>query len=157
MNLTTIFRNSLLLPKKDALFKLNRISMRDTLVYIILLFLLLFLPDVINFVRNVQDVKGEIPDVVIIQVLFLYPTITIFFTILIITLLSGIAYLLRNILKRKLAYHQLWKMTSYALTWPIILFLFIKVINLNHLFVLLILMLFFYLMTKMIKIYPKKS
>lgn len=156
MKLTTIFRNSLLLPKKDALFKLNRISMRDTLVYIILLFLLLFLPDVINFVRNVQDVKGEIPDVVIIQVLFLYPAITIFFTILIITVLAGISYLLRNILKRKLAYHQLWKMTSYALTWPIIIYLLIKVINLNQLFALPILILFFYLMTKMIQIYPKK-
>ncbi|MFD2637542.1 DUF1189 family protein [Piscibacillus salipiscarius] len=156
MKLGTILKNSLLLPKKDALFKLNRMNMRDTLVFINLLFLILFLPDAIRFVQNVKDTNGSIPDVVIIQVVFLYPALTIFLTTLIVTALAGISYLIRNSLNRKLAYHQLWKMTSYALTWPIIIFLFIKIFMLNLLFILISIVIFLYLITKMILIYPKR-
>ncbi|SEP94610.1 DUF1189 family protein [Piscibacillus halophilus] len=157
MKLSTILQNSLLLPKKDALFKLNRMNMRDTLVYINILFLILFLPDIIRFINNVKDAKGSIPDVVIIQVVFLYPALMIFITTLIVTLLAGIAYFIRNIIKRKLAFHQLWKMTAYALTWPILLYLLIKIIDLNNFLMIIPLLLYLLLITKMITIYPKRN
>ncbi|TFB24956.1 DUF1189 domain-containing protein [Filobacillus milosensis] len=158
MNLINILKYSLQLPKKDALFKLNRINMRDTFVYIIILFLLLFLPDAVQFVLDVKSARGSIPDVVIIQVVFLYPALTIFITTLAITLLAGFAYLIKELLKRKLAYHQLWKMSSYALTLPIFFYLASKILNFDSLYIFLgLFIVFIFIMTSMIQVYPQKK
>ncbi|RPF55448.1 DUF1189 family protein [Aquisalibacillus elongatus] len=156
MNIINILKNSFQLPHKQALFRLNRMNMRDTLVYINLLFFILFLPDAVNFVLNIIDANGSIPDVVYIQVIFLYPALTIFITTISVTGLSGIAYLMRTWLSRKLAFHQLWKMTAFALTVPIIVYLMFKLINQDSL-ILVSLAIWLWFIYKMITVYPKKA
>ncbi|GEL78829.1 DUF1189 family protein [Tenuibacillus multivorans] len=158
MNIITIFKNSLQLPKKQALFRLNRMNMRDTLVYINILFFLLFLPYAIDFVLNVKEKSGSIPDVVYIQVGFLYPALSLFITILTVSLLAVVAYGMRSALKRRLAYHQLWKMTAFALTIPIMIYFVINVFNIENFFLFILpILLFIYFFYKMITVYPRQN
>ncbi|QNK89149.1 DUF1189 family protein [Sporosarcina sp. resist] len=73
-----------------------------------------------------------------------------------ILLLASIGILIRAIIKRKLAYQLLWKMTVYALTYPIMLYTLFDVFGITHWVVnLLLLLIFLLIFLKMILAYPK--
>ncbi|MGM8216646.1 DUF1189 family protein [Bacillaceae bacterium W0354] len=159
MNLLTIFKSSLMLPNKDVLFRLNRVSMRDTMVYIIVLLFIMFLPDIIHTLAHFGD--GDHDDLptqlYIVQIVVLYPMLILFIMVAGVSLLSGIMIPIKNILKRKLAYQQLWKMTVYALTIPILFYLVLRIFQVNYWLINIIPILFFViLMVKMITVYPKR-
>jgi len=129
--------------------------MRDTLVYIFLLILISSLPDIINIflLRDITD--GELQSILYLQAFIVYPLYVIFMGVVAISLIAFAGYLIKNVMKRRLTYHHLWKMTAYAATVPLILNLVEKLLRYNHFWInlLLLLLLFFYLY-KMIAVYP---
>ena len=121
MSLINIIKLSAKLPNKQALFALNRVPMRDTLVYLFCLFFVLFLPYTItNMIEVYQNAISK--SQLVLQVILFYPFFMMFLVIISISFLAVFALILRYLLGRKLAYQQLWKMTAYAILWPFVLY-----------------------------------
>jgi hypothetical protein len=159
VDLFIIFKNSLLLPKKEALFRLNRVSMRNTLTYIVCLMFLLFLPDVVKVVMDVEaGLEGLPKGSYITQVIVFYPLFILFIVVTGVSLLAALSLPIKEVLGRKLAYHQLWKMTTFAMTVPLIIYTVLKLFHVNSVVVnLLQLIILYFLIYKMILVYPKRS
>lgn len=159
MNLLSIFKRSLMLPKKEALFSLNRVSMRDAMVYIIILLFILFLPDIVHdFIRSSSSDNSFLLEVFVVRLLVLYPLLILFIMVSSISLLSALIIPIKELLKRKLKYQQLWKMTVFALTIPLIIIFAFRILQINEWYInLLPLIIYFVLMIKMITVYPKRK
>lgn len=159
MNLPFIFKNSLLLPKKDAVFQLNRVSMRDAMTYMVCLLVLLFLPDIAKMIMNPEWMtEGITYSTYIIQILVFYPFLILFLVVAGVSMLAFVSFGMAKMAGRKLTYHYLWKMTGYALTVPLMIYTILKLFQINHAGVNLILMLVLYFsICKIILIYPKIS
>ncbi|QGH35845.1 hypothetical protein GI584_18080 [Gracilibacillus salitolerans] len=152
-----ILRKSAILPKKEAMFWLNRISMRDTLVYLFLLFFISFLPNIILMIANFEQGQSHISfSQFLLQIIVFYPFFMLFVVVTGISILAIGSWILKSFLQRKLAYQQLWKMTSFALLWPLIIYhlLFFTPLPTSIAF-LVGLVLLYILMYQMISIYPK--
>ncbi|MRG85713.1 DUF1189 family protein [Salinibacillus xinjiangensis] len=151
-------KNSFLLPKKEALFRLNRVSMRNTITYIVILLFLLFLPDVIQSVIHFEG-NTDIPrSMYILQLVVMYPFLIIFLSVAGISLLALGSYLLKMIFNRKLIYQQLWKMTTFALTIPLILYTLLKHnVGTNGLVNVIPIIILYVLIGKMITVFPKRK
>ncbi|UFU01204.1 DUF1189 domain-containing protein [Radiobacillus kanasensis] len=159
MQFIYILKNSLLLPRKEALFRLNRVSMRNTIVYIFFLMLLLHLPDIVGALMTIDE-NAEIPkEIFILNLIVSYPLLLILSTFLGVSILAAISLLLIIFLKRKLAYHYLWKITTYALTIPYMIYkLLLNNLELTgYLAEVISLSILYYIMYKIITIYPKKE
>nr|WP_246569216.1 DUF1189 family protein [Allobacillus halotolerans] len=91
-----------------------------------------------------------------IQLIILYPATIFLFVVIGLSVLSGLAVILRNLLHRKLAYQQLWKMTAFSLTIPMIFYLIFRIFQIETVWInLLPLMIYFFLITKMILVFPR--
>ncbi|SDJ84333.1 DUF1189 family protein [Sediminibacillus albus] len=159
MHLIEILKHSAVLPKKQAVFWLNRVSMRDTLIYIFVLIFLLYLPE--GYTLAFQDnllLDSNLRSVFILQSITFYPMYVIFSGLVMITLLAAGALILSTFLKRKLAFQHLWKMTAYALTIPLLIHTAVKLIGWDHWSIVLLLAGGLYvILCRMITIYPKKK
>ncbi|MBA2176610.1 DUF1189 family protein [Halobacillus locisalis] len=151
--------NSFRLPKKEAMFRLNRKGITSTIGYLFLLLTILFLPDLIGTIIRLDSSLTEVSrGLYLAQVFVFYPLLIIFLIIVGVSVFAGGALLLRKALGRKLTYQQLWKMTAYASTIPLILTVVLKNISVpDSISALLYFTIFSFLMYRMIMIYPKAS
>ncbi|MCA0972442.1 DUF1189 domain-containing protein [Halobacillus litoralis] len=149
--------NSFRLPKKEAMFHLNRKGITHTIGYLFLLLAILFLPDMIaTIIRLDSDLTEVSRGLYLAQVFVFYPLLIIFLIIVGVSIFAGAALVMKNLLRRKLAYQQLWKMTAYASTIPLILSVILKNLFVpNSISAILFFGIFGFLMYKMITIYPK--
>ncbi|SER67224.1 hypothetical protein SAMN04487944_1085 [Gracilibacillus ureilyticus] len=159
MTLFSILKLCAKLPRKEALFQLNRVSMRDTLVYLFLLFFISFLPNVIiNILTFEADESLLSYTQFLLQVIVSYPFLMMFLVITSISLLALIALIFRTLLQRKLAYQQLWKMTGFALLFPLICYHILFFTPLPDSIAVIISLIWLYvLLYQMIIIFPKKK
>ncbi|MFZ0371247.1 MAG: DUF1189 family protein [Halobacillus sp.] len=151
--------NSVRLPKKEAMFRLNRKGITSTIVYLFILMTILFLPDMIGTIIRLDSNLTEVSrGLYLVQVFVFYPMLIIFLILVGVSALAGAALLMTNQLDRKLTYQQLWKMTAYAATVPLVLSILLKNTPVpNGLSALIFFSLFIYIMFRMIIIYPKKK
>ncbi|MCA1012489.1 DUF1189 family protein [Halobacillus halophilus] len=151
--------NSIRLPKKEAMFRLNRKGITSTIVYLFILMTVLFLPDMIGTIIRLDSNLTEVSrGLYLVQVFVFYPMLIIFLILVGVSALAGAALLMTNQLDRKLTYQQLWKMTAYAATVPLVLSILLKNTPVpNGLSALIFFSLFIYIMFRMIIIYPKKK
>ncbi|GAA0468164.1 DUF1189 family protein [Alkalibacillus silvisoli] len=158
MGLIRIFKNSIKLPSKKALFALNRENMRDTMSYILILMFLVCLPDAIRITSNYLTGERSIPaDLFITQLIIVYPLLVAFLMVAGVSFHAGIAYIMRHVTKRKLAYQQLWKMTAYALTIPVIILIVLRIIQYDSSIIILIpFLLLHVLLFQMITVFPRR-
>ena len=156
MELLISFKNSLLLPRREALFRLNRISMRNTIAYIFTLMFLLYIPEIVSTILERKDLpEGVMPSLYVLQLVVFYPFVILFLGITLVSILAFFALFLKQILRRKLKYQQLWKMTAFTMTLPLIIYTFLRLVGLdNFLLTILLMVIFYYLLYKMIIIYP---
>ena len=154
-----IFKNSLILPKKEALFFLNRVPMGKTILYILVLMHLTFLPNLFKVTNSTfQQIENISFSLYIINVIVLYPFFTILLMILSLTVFSFIALVLAKFLNRKLAYPYLWKITAYSLTVPLIIYAVLEILSItNSLLVIVPILYLYFVLYKIIRIYPKKQ
>ncbi|QDP40354.1 hypothetical protein [Radiobacillus deserti] len=152
-----ILKNSLLLPRKDALFQLNRVSMRNTIAYVFIVMFILQVPDMISAIVKMDKHIGMPKEIYILNLIVSYPLLFIFATIIGISLLAALSLLLVFMLNRKLAYPYIWKVTTYSLTIPIIMYhVLLEPLALDYSLAEIIFILFFLLlMYRIITIYPK--
>ncbi|SDJ80407.1 DUF1189 family protein [Salimicrobium halophilum] len=150
---------SLRLPRKDALFQLNRKGITSTIGYLFVLLLVLFIPNIYNAITTFERELTEVSrGLYMAQALVFYPLLIIFLIIAGVSILAGGGLFLSKLLKRKLRYQQLWKMTAYALTLPLTFSTVSTYIGVSeYVTVLLFFVPISYLLYKMITVYPKRS
>lgn len=105
MSIVTTFKVSLSLPKKKAVYQLNRIKTKDYLLYILLMHSVMALPNGIQMASEFIA-KGDI-DKTFLIVCTLYPLLVILTGITSISVLATTGLLIRTIAKRKLVYQLL--------------------------------------------------
>ena len=157
MRLFVIFKNSLLLPRNKALFYLNRVSVMETIVYMGCLMFFLFLPYIVKLIVNMEKTVSELPNsIYLFQIIVFYPFFILFFIVGGVSLLAVLSLGMNWLLKRKLTYQHLWKMTAYALTWPLIIYSVLILFEIRQTAVTLLPLVFCYtLLYRMILVYPK--
>lgn len=154
-----IFIHSFLLPRKETVFALNRVRMDITVFYLFIILALASIPALIEqtFIDPITNVQihGFFLFIYFFIIYYLILVIVVFCSI------SVIAYIVKwmaHILKRKLHYAILWKMTAFATTIPIVLFTVLSFfITLSNMFIILatiyVLTILFFIVT----IYPRRS
>lgn len=154
MGVLHAFQLSLSLPKKEAVFQLNRVKTKDFLLYIVFLLLLVSLPNGVGLVRN--SVSGGKFAKEFLIILFAYPSSVILLGMATVSLLAATGLAIRKLARRKLVYQLLWKMSVYALTYPVLLISVFNLFGITHwLLNLLALVIFLVIFTGMILAYPK--
>ncbi|RYG73368.1 hypothetical protein EU245_06670 [Lentibacillus lipolyticus] len=118
-----ILINSLKLPSKQAVFQLNRIGMDFTVLYMFILIVFISLP---SFTNKLQASGGPGSDMNLVF-FFIYFFIFYYLPLVIMAflLLSLIAYLgtsFAKLLRRKIRFSILWKLTVYTTTIPFFLY-----------------------------------
>lgn len=159
MILLQAFLNSVKLPNKQAIFKLNRIGMDITVLYMSILVLLVSIPSLVDRVTATAGASADMQLILLLVyfVIFYYlPLIT-----MVLLLLSLVAYIgtgISRLMKRKIKFPILWKMSAYTTTIPFLLYTIIALIftvDVMYLWLFLISSLFFII--KIITVYPKRK
>src|SRR5699024_5867102 len=118
-----VFSESVKLPNKKALFKLNRIGMDIVVVY---LFILLFIVSIPSFFQQINQSNGYINDLnIVFQVIYFFIFYYLPLNIIVFLFLSLIAYIglgISKLMRRRLRFSILWKMSAFSTTVPIIIF-----------------------------------
>lgn len=161
MKFWMIFMESFKLPNKRALFKLNRVGMDIVVIY---LFILLFLVSIPSFIQQITGTSssGYINDLnLFFQIIYFFIFYYLPINVIVFLLLSLVAYIglgITKIMKRKLRFAILWKMSAFSITVPFVIYRFIALfIPLNNTFLLIAVLYIFTLLIIMISIYPKRK
>ena len=152
------FLNSLKLPNKKAMFKLNRIGMDIVVIYLFILLFIVSIPALFEQLGVTEGVAGDLPFILklIYFFMFYYLPITIGVFIFV-SLISYIGLGISKIMKRKLRYQIIWKLIAFTTTIPFLLYMilaFIYPISDRYLFLAIIYSLV--LLVIMISKYPKR-
>jgi len=152
-------RHSIKLPARNSVFRLNRIGMDITVVYMFVLLLLVSLPSLVTRLSNQGD------STITINLFFLLIYFFIFYylplVIFVFVMLAAIAYVgvfISQSLHRKIRFAVLWKMCAYTTTIPFFIYTimaFILPIRDNWLWLFLIYTIA--LMIKIITMYPRRK
>ncbi|MGY0694138.1 DUF1189 family protein [Virgibacillus sp. FSP13] len=153
------FKHSIKLPTKNAMFKLNRIGMDVTVVYMFILLLIVSLPSLIDQLTTSSGAGANL------QLFFLLVYFFIFYylplVIFVFVMLSAVAYIgtwISRTLHRKIRFAILWKMCAYTTTIPFLLYTLIAFIfPISDKWLWLFLGYTFILMVKIITIYPRRK
>src|SRR5690625_5228990 len=117
-----VFKHSIKLPQKQAVFTLNRIGMDITVLYLFFLLAIASLPALIDQIV-MNETTFHIHTIFLLIYFFIF-----YYLILVLIVFSGlslIAYLgtlFAQLVHRKLRFSILWKMSAFTTTIPIVLF-----------------------------------
>lgn len=152
------FIDSIKLPNKKALFRLNRVGMDIVVVY---LFILLLFASIPAFIRQITTTGGYIDDLnFFFKLIYFFIFYYLPMNVIVFLLLSLIAYIglgITKLMHRKLRFAILWKMSAFTLTVPLVVFTFIALFyQMSNMFLWIFIFYTFILLIKMISIYPKR-
>lgn len=153
------FLHSIKLPRKKAIFKLNRIGMDITVIYMFILLLLVSIPSLIDQLTAAegQSANLNILFMLIYFFMFYYLPMTII-VFLVLSIIAYIATLVAKGMRRKLHFSILWKMSAYTTTIPFLIYTVIAFIfPVSDVFLLLSLIYTIVLMVMIISVYPKRK
>ncbi|MFD1040297.1 hypothetical protein ACFQ3N_18135 [Virgibacillus byunsanensis] len=158
-----IFLNALLhsikLPNKKAMFKLNRVGMDITVIYMFILIALVSIPSLINRLTATSGATNDM------NILFLLIYFFIFYylplAIMVFIMLSVIAYIgtgIAKLLRRKIRFSILWKMSAFTTTIPFLLYTVTALVfTVNDVFLWIFLLYTIAFLIKIITVYPKRK
>ncbi|WP_373894366.1 DUF1189 family protein [Virgibacillus sp. CBA3643] len=153
------FLHSIKLPRKKAIFKLNRIGMDVTVIYMFILLLLVSIPSLIDQLTATGSMSANLNNLFLLIYFFMFYYLPM--TIIVFLVLSVIAYIATLVAKgmrRKLHFAILWKMCAYTTTIPFILYTVIALVfPVSDVFLLLSLIYTIVLMVMIISVYPKRK
>ncbi|MEI3604430.1 DUF1189 family protein [Pseudogracilibacillus sp. SE30717A] len=149
--------HSFKLPIKQSVFALNRIGMDITVIYLFFLLGLASLPALYEQVIVNDSSSVQTFFLLIYFFIFYYlPLVLIVFSIL--SLFAYIGTLLARFSERKLRYSIMWKMAAFATTLPLLSFSIVSFFHpLSPLFLLISAFYIFFILIKIIFIYPKRK
>ena len=153
------FTNSIKLPQKKALFKLNQTGMDIVVFYVCILTFIASIPSFAEQMVNSENFFTKDMNILFLLIYF-FMFYYLPFVIIVFLFISLAAYIgvgIAKLMQRKLKFSLLWKMIGFTLTIPFILFTCISIIvPLDVNFLWLSLLYTFILLIKMISIYPKR-
>lgn len=159
MNFLQVFLKSIKLPNKQAMFKLNRVSMDTALLYMFILLFAVSLPSLIDRLTATSGPSADIPFVLLLVYFFIFYYLPLSIAVFaIISLIAYIGTLIAKLLRRKVKFSILWKMTAYTTTIPFLLYAIIALIypiDGTYLWLFLVYTLLFII--KIITVYPKRN
>ncbi|WP_404450717.1 DUF1189 domain-containing protein [Virgibacillus necropolis] len=123
------FLHSIKLPNKNAVFKLNRIGMDITVVYMFIIMAIVAIPALFDRITGSSDPGSDMAFFFLLIYFFMFYYLPL--TIIVFVVISGVAYLytwVAKILKRKLRFPLLWKMGAYTTTIPFFIYTIIAMI-----------------------------
>lgn len=154
-SLWTLFIQSLQLPKKQAVFTLNRIGMDTVVFYLFILIAISSIPAYIDQLQ--QNERLSVFFFTIFFFIFHYLVVAIVIFI-ILSIIAWIVSIIAKAAKRKLRFSILWKMTASATTIPFLLYTCIAFFyEVNSTFVVLAVLFMFIIVSKIIFIYPARK
>ena len=152
------FIESIKLPSKKALFKLNRTGMDIVVIYMFILLLFVSIPSLIEEITTTNNFSSDLSLFFLIIFFFIFYFLPL--NIIVFLFISLVAYIgigITKIMRRKLRFSILWKMSAFSLTVPFTVYtvaaLFFPI---SDTFLWLSLLYTFLLLIKMISIYPKR-
>lgn len=158
MILLRTFLQSLKLPNKQAMFKLNRTGMDITVIYMFILLFFISLPTLIHQTTSTTGPTADLNIVFLLIYFFIFSYLPL--TIIVFLLLSVVAYIgtwIAKLLHRKLRFSLLWKMSAYLTTVPFLIYMALSVFTpVNDGFLWFILIYTLALLVKVITVYPKR-
>ncbi|HET7579805.1 MAG TPA: DUF1189 family protein [Bacillales bacterium] len=160
MNLLRAFQSSLLLPKKDAMFRLNRMGMGGTIGYLFMLLFIVAIPSGVHFaLSDHPGFENRIPPTLFVLQFFVFDYLLfVVGGLIVISVLAAVCLLLSKTVMRKLSYRQLWKISAYATTIPFLLYTLAQSLNWNSpLIPLLLFFLALVILVRMIFIFPRRK
>ncbi|HEX6923583.1 MAG TPA: DUF1189 family protein [Bacillales bacterium] len=157
MNLLKTFKLSLQLPKKEALFRLNRMKMSTVMVYLFILMFIASVPGGVKFVLTDHSTNVP-PTLFVLQFFFFYYLLFAFIGLMGLSILALVGLWISKSLRRKLTYRQLWKMSVFSVTIPVFLYTLAESIWPDNGFILIIFFgLALAILTKMIGVFPRRQ
>lgn len=158
MNLWKILLDSLKLPNKQAMFRLNRIGMDRVLIYILILLVIVSIPAFIAVRTDPYEKMARIHFAFQLVYFLIFSYLPL--TIIICLLLSGIAYAslgISKLMQRKVRYSLLWKLTAATTTIPFLLYTVIALFHpINEKWLWLFIPFSLLLMIMNISVFPKR-
>ncbi|WP_235792845.1 DUF1189 family protein [Virgibacillus salidurans] len=147
------------MPRKKAIFKLNRIGMDITVVYMFILLLLVSMPSLIDQLTATEGQSANLNFLFLLIYFFMFYYLPM--TIIVFLMLSLIAYIATIVAKgmrRKLRFSILWKMAAYTTTIPFLLYTVIALLYpVSDVFLLLSLIYTLVLIVMIISVYPRRK
>ncbi|NWO13096.1 MAG: DUF1189 family protein [Virgibacillus sp.] len=153
------FIHSIKLPKKNAIFQLNRIGMDIAVIYMLILILLVSIPSFLQYTLSTGDgVAAQLNAFfkIIYFFIFHYLPLSIIIFILL-SIIAGIGTLIAKFMDRKLKFSILWKMTVFTTSVPFLLYTIVGIffpLQDNFLFLFCAYSLLFLVL--IISVYPKR-
>ena len=152
------FKESIKLPSKEAMFKLNRIGMDVVVFYLFILLLLVSIP---SFIQQISQTNNYINDLnIVFQIIYFFIFFYLPLNMIVFFFLSLIAYIglgITKLMHRKLRFSILWKMSAFSTTVPFVIYTIIALFSpINIMFLWLFILYTLILLIKMISIYPKR-
>lgn len=152
------FLYSIKLPHKKAMFQLNRIGMDITILYMFLILLLVSIPSLIERLTATNGPGADLN--VFFRIIYFFIFYYLPLAVIVFLLLSLIAYIgvgIAKLMKRKLRFAILWKMSAYTTTIPFILYTILALIYpVSDSFLWLFFIYTFLFLIKIISVYPKR-
>lgn len=124
MILIEAFINSLKLPSKNAIFKLNRIGMDIVVFYLFILIFIVSIPQLVVQLRVTDTLADRLPFILKLVYFFMFYylplTIAVF---LFLTIMAYIGVWMAKLMKRKLRFQIIWKLLAFTTTIPFLLYM----------------------------------
>ncbi|WP_461181938.1 DUF1189 family protein [Virgibacillus kimchii] len=153
------FIHSIKLPNRNAIFKLNRIGMDVTVIYMFILLILVSVPSFISQWTGTDNLMSEMNFLFFLIYFFIFfylPLTGIVFLFL--SLMAYIAVGIAKLMERKLRFSILWKMSAYTTTIPALVYTGLALfIPLSNVFLLIYILFTFIMLLAIISVYPKRK
>ncbi|SET24926.1 Protein of unknown function [Oceanobacillus limi] len=123
MILWRTFLQSLQIPSKKIIFKLNRTGMDTTVFYMFILLFIVSTPSLIDRINENTGFTSEMNIVFLFIYFFIFSYLPLTITIFVgITIISYAMTWIAQLMERKLHLQVLWKMAAYTSTIPFLLY-----------------------------------
>jgi hypothetical protein len=153
------FLLSLQLPKKQAVFKLNRIAMDITVFYLFILLFIVSIPSLMDQLTETTGIGANMN--IVFQLIYFFMFYYLILTIMVFLLITVLAYIFTWIARfahRKLKLQLIWKMIAYTTTIPFILYTVIDLIYpISDKYLLISGLYTAILLAKIITVYPRRN
>lgn len=158
MILIDAFINSLKLPNKNAMFKLNRVGMDIVVFYLFILILIVSIPHLVLQLQMTDGLAGGLP--VILKLIYFFMFYYLPLTIAVFLFISIMAYVgvaIAKLMKRKLRYQIIWKLLAFTTTIPFFAYMLLaSLFPIRDKYLLLAIVYSFIMLIFMIPKYPKR-
>ncbi|RDW15233.1 hypothetical protein CWR48_19595 [Oceanobacillus arenosus] len=158
MSFWKIFLNSIKLPSKNAMFKLNRVGMDFTLFYMFILLFIVSIPALVERIANPAGIGLEMNHIFTVIYFFIFYYLPMTLIVLgCISFVASIGTFIAKLMQRKLRYAIIWKLISFTTTIPLLVYTVISfVYSVSTIYLLLALTFCIILLIIMISQYPKR-